>query len=175
MVQALLWYQTKTSLRSVDICVFYYAGHAVNISKENYLLPIGSENISDKEIEFMGIKEKDVITQLSEINAKSIVILDACRNPFGMSLSRGKMNAGLTANTGSHNFLIAYSTSPNSTAADGTGRNSPFTKHLLANMKSGVKLQEIFFNTRKAVHSETLGKQTPWTHDSLLEEIYFND
>jgi len=175
MVEALLWYQTKVSLRSADICVFYYAGHAVNIANENYLLPVGSENVSDKQIEFMGIKENDVIKQLSEIQGKSIVILDACRNPFGMAQSRGRMNAGLGANTGGHNFLIAYSTSPNSTAADGNGRNSPFTKHLLDNMKSGIKIQEIFFNTRKAVHSETFGKQTPWTHDSLLEEIYFND
>jgi len=174
MVSALTWYKKKSSLRNVDICVFYYAGHAVSIGLENYLLPIGSENADEHEIKFMAIQEQDVIRELTELNTKSIVILDACRNPFGSYQSRGSARGGLNATTGSKNFLIAYSTAPNTTAADGNGRNSPFTKHLIKNMKPGIKIQDIFIATREDVHDETDGKQIPWSHDSLLGKIYFD-
>jgi len=174
MVDALIKCKEKASLEKVNICLFYYAGHAVSIAKENYLLPIDCDNTDENRMKYMGIKENDVINNLIEINGKSIVILDACRNPFSNLAVRGKVEGGLSAADGSNNFFIAYSTAPNTTAADGMGRNSPFTKHLINNMKPGVKIQDILITTRQSVHVETNGKQTPWSHDSLLEEVYLD-
>jgi len=175
MIDAITKYKEKALLGSVNICLFYFAGHAVSIAKENYLLPIDSDNTNENRMKYMGFKESDVINELKEINGKSIVILDACRNPFSNLAVRGDAKGGLSASDGSNNFFIAYSTAPNTTAADGMGRNSPFTKHLLNNMKPGVKIQDILITTRQNVNAETGGKQTPWSHDSLLEKVCLDE
>src|SRR5262249_10527889 len=54
-----------------------------------------------------------------------------CRNnPFGRSWTR-VLDRGLAVMDAPKGSLIAYATSPKKTAADGTGRNSPYTTRLL--------------------------------------------
>nr|VFK54718.1 MAG: Caspase domain-containing protein [Candidatus Kentron sp. TUN]VFK58946.1 MAG: Caspase domain-containing protein [Candidatus Kentron sp. TUN] len=70
--------------------------------------------------------------------------------------------------------LIAYATGPGRVAADGDGRNSPFTKHLLAQIKRpGQKAEEVFKKMRVGVRKDTDNKQTPWEASSLTEDFYF--
>jgi hypothetical protein len=70
--------------------------------------------------------------------ALNIMILDACRNnPFRNFIGfRSYGERGLIALAppvcGS---LIAYATQPDNVAADGTGRNGTYTKHLLRYLK----------------------------------------
>ena len=70
-----------------------------------------------------------------------IVILDSCRdNPLlnsgSKSLGGSKGLARLSLDDTSGGTLVAYATKPNQVAADGTGRNSPFTTALLAHMET---------------------------------------
>ena len=76
----------------------------------------------------------------------------------------------MNAATGS---LVAFATAPGAVAADGTGRNGVYTKHLLANLREGdPDISKVFQRTRAAVVKETSGKQTPWESTSLIGDFY---
>jgi hypothetical protein len=77
----------------------------------------------------------------------------------------------MNAATGS---LVAFATAPGSVAADGTGRNGIYTRHLLANLSAGdPDILKVFQRTRAGVVKETGGKQTPWESTSLIGDFYF--
>ena len=58
-----------------------------------------------------------------------ILIVDACRDdPFGRHFRSNSRR--LAMKDAPQGTLIAYATAPDSVMADGTGLNSPFTKHL---------------------------------------------
>lgn len=57
-------------------------------------------------------------------------------------------------------------------AADGSGRNGLYTKHLLAHLgKPGVRIEDAFKQVRVAVRAESKGLQTPWESTSLENEL----
>jgi uncharacterized caspase-like protein len=105
-------------------------------------------------------------------NRINIVILDACRNnPFKGLFRSPRM--GLSKMDAPKATFIAYATGPDSVAADGTGRNSAYTKHLLEAFKlNGVPIEEAFKLVARAVNKEIGGQQAPWTSSSLLEDFY---
>jgi hypothetical protein len=80
---------------------------------------------------------------------------------------------GLAQADGGPNTLIVYSTQPDNVAADGKGRNSPFTRALVRNIEAPhEEFREILGQVRFAVMSETGGGQVPWDHSSLFDPIF---
>jgi uncharacterized caspase-like protein len=72
-------------------------------------------------------------------------------------------------------MLIAYATQSNMVAADGTGRNSPFTRALLQELQvPGLEVGALFRHVTRDVNQETQGQQTPEVSVSLLGEFYLN-
>jgi hypothetical protein len=70
-------------------------------------------------------------------------------------------------------IVVAYSTAPDMTAADGEGRNSPYTKHLKEFLRRpNTSLEAVLKLTRTEVAKETGGKQTPWYETSINGEFY---
>ena len=71
--------------------------------------------------------------------------------------------------------FIAYSTQPGNVAADGTGRNSPFTAALVRQIReaAGRNLTSVMVDVRKDVLAATGGKQVPWDHSALTGDFYF--
>ena len=77
----------------------------------------------------------------------------------------------MDAPTGS---IIAYATSPGSTAADGLGNNGLYTSHLLEAMKiPGLSVEDVFKRVRIGVLEESAGKQIPWESSSLTGHFEF--
>jgi formylglycine-generating enzyme required for sulfatase activity len=71
-------------------------------------------------------------------------------------------------------ILIAYSTAPGAVAADGTGRNSPYTEALTQAMREMHEpVEQVFKHVRVGVMSATSGKQVPWESSSLTGDFYF--
>jgi hypothetical protein len=71
-------------------------------------------------------------------------------------------------------LFISYSTSPGAVAQDGTGRNSPYTKHLTQAIGiPDLPLEQAFKSTLKGVYQETRGKQTPWISSSFFGDFIF--
>ncbi|MGI9402822.1 MAG: caspase family protein, partial [Rhizobiaceae bacterium] len=75
----------------------------------------------------------------------------------------------------SSGILIAFATNPGNVALDGKGRNSPFTKAIIDNIRRpGVEISTLMTDVRVQVVRETDGQQTPWINSALLGRFYFN-
>ncbi len=163
-----------TELRRADVGLFYYAGHGVQLAGANYLLPVGADIRSEADAEDLSLDVNYVLRTMEESQARvRIVILDACRNnPYPRSFrSAARGLAPVTATGGS---LVAFATAPGELAADGTGRNGMYTKHLLASLREAdTEILKVFQRTRAGVVRETAGRQTPWESTSLLGEFHF--
>jgi formylglycine-generating enzyme required for sulfatase activity len=71
--------------------------------------------------------------------------------------------------------FIAYSTAPGMTAADGKGKNSPYTAALAkAIQKPGIAIEEAFREARVEVLQTTNKEQIPWESSSLTGAFQFN-
>lgn len=177
------------------VALVYYAGHAVQLEGNSYLVPIGSiaQIETSKDLQRLGLSLSDLVSPLAtRKDAISIFILDACRNsPFASipeitaGLSRGTPVRGMTDITigsegnaakqgmGISGSLIAYSTSPDTVAEDGSGRNSPYTKHLKEELlKPNTSIEEVLKATRLGVTKDTKGRQTPWYESSISGDFY---
>jgi len=103
-----------------------------------------------------------------------LLIIDTCRhNPFGDGRTQ-PTSQGLAIMHPSKGSFIAYSTSPGQLASDGTGRNSPYTAHLLREISvPGHTIQLLFQKVREGVYQETNGQQIPWESSSLIGDFIF--
>lgn len=162
--------------------LFYYAGHGLQIDGENYLVPTEAPIEKKEDVEDETISMRYVMTALEEARSDfNLIILDACRNsPFtrGFTRSAGRGLAPVSETpTGS---LVLYSTAANDTASDGPSgqRNSPFTKHLLANMKvPGLTVEALVKKVSAGVQADThklTGKrQVPFSYGSFTGDFCF--
>src|SRR3972149_3067070 len=161
-------------LRRAQVGLFYFAGHGVQVKGNNYLVPVGADIETEADVEDLAIDANYALRTMEEAQAKvSIVVLDACRNnPFARSFrSASRGLAQMNAASGS---LVAFATAPGSVAADGSGRNGIYTKHLLASLREADSdILKVFQRTRAAVVKETGGKQTPWESTSLIGDFHF--
>jgi formylglycine-generating enzyme required for sulfatase activity len=161
-----------------DTGLVFYAGHGIQSDGRNYLIP------SDAEIEIEDDLLSEAITAerfLSAMNnagvALSVMILDACRdNPLPKrrrSAARGL--AVVNVPKGASGTVVLYSAGPGQTAEDGPrGGNGVFTGALLKTLdKPGLKLEEVFKETAKAVARKTNNRQKPWINASLTGDFYF--
>ena len=162
--------------------LFYYAGHGLQIDGENYLVPTEAPIEKKEDVEDETVSMRYVMTALEEARSDfNLIILDACRNsPFtrGFTRSAGRGLAPVSETpTGS---LVLYSTAANDTASDGPSgqRNSPFTKHLLANMKApGLTVEAMVKKVSAGVQADTqklTGKrQVPFSYGSFTGDFCF--
>ena len=152
--------------------LFYFAGHGVQVRGHNYLLAVDADIGREDEVAFNALDLQAVLEKMDTArNHTNLIILDACRNnPFA---SRFKLaNTGLAQIDAPPGTVVAFSTAPGSVAADGSGRNGLYTKHLLAHLgKSGVRIEDAFKQVRVAVRAESKGLQTPWESTSLEGEL----
>jgi formylglycine-generating enzyme required for sulfatase activity len=154
--------------------LFYYAGHGVQLNGRNYLIPTKANIEREGDVEMEAVSADWVLEQMRYAhNHLNIVVLDACRNnPFTRSMR--SVNHGLAAMDAPSGILIAYSTGPGDVAADGNGRNSPYTQALAQLMrKNREPVEQVFKHVRVSVMNTTGGKQVPWELSSLTGDFYF--
>ncbi len=179
-------------LRRGSVGLFYYAGHGLSFDGANYLVPVDALIRGEADLAPALVNAAEALRTMEETRVKmSIMILDACRNnPFApqvavkdgarvLSLVRrddagGLRDGGLAHMSASAGSLIAFATAPGATAADGSGRNGTYTKHLLASLRApDTEILKVFQRTRAAVVAETGGRQTPWESTSLVTDFHF--
>lgn len=169
-------------LKGTEAALFYYSGHGLQIDGQNYLVPIDAQVDADSIMTFELVKLDDVIEALGYTAGTRLLVLDACRsNPFAKALAQrngtrgGEITRGLARVEQTQGMLIAYATQPNAVAADGTGRNSPFTYALVREMQEpGIEVGPLFRHVAANVNRDTHGQQTPELSVSLLGDFYLN-
>jgi len=172
------------ALDKADVALFFYAGHGLQASGRNYLMPVDARLQGERDLDFEAVSIDFVLKQmeLEREGKTNVVFLDACRdNPLARNLARamGTRSAAIgqglaQVQTGVGTF-IAYSTQPGNVALDGQGRNSPFTAALTKGLREpGRNLTSVMIDVRKDVLAVTGGKQVPWDHSALTGDFFFH-
>ena len=171
------------ALEKVDVALLFYAGHGLQVSGKNYLVPVDAKLQVERDLDFEAISLDFVLKQmeLDRDDKTNIVFLDACRdNPLARNLARsmgtrsGTIAQGLAQVQAGVGTFIAYSTQPGNVALDGEGRNSPFTAALVKDLRLPDRnLNAVMIEVRKDVTAATGGKQVPWDLSALTGDFYF--
>ena len=164
-----------------DVAVVFYAGHAIEIGGENYMIPVDAKLEKAKVVEDETVSLERLFRAVEPAKYLRVVILDACRdNPFlgkmrGRGQTRQIVSHGLAnVKTTLSDTLIAYAASPGSTADDGDGDHSPYTTALLENLtQPGIDIRIVFGEIRDDVLKITHDKQEPYVTGSLRRGYIF--
>ena len=163
-----------------DMAAVFFAGHGMEISGENWLIPVDAELKKDTDAANEAVSLRSAILQVSNTTSLGLVILDACRNnPFVAKMSRSlalraAIGGGLGRIEPVGNVLVAYAARDGTTALDGDGRNSPFTAALLHNIEMpGVEVTFMFRNVRDDVMEVTRNEQQPFVYGSLSRRAIY--
>jgi uncharacterized caspase-like protein len=160
--------------RGTDIAVIYFAGHGLEVDGTNYVVPVDAVLERDADVDDEAIGLNRILLAAEPATKLRLVILDACRdNPFAKKMKRtiasrslGRGLIGVEANK--PNTFIAFAAKEGSTAADGDGRNSPFSTALLKHLtRPGLDIRKAFGYVRDDVMSATGNQQEPYTTNSL--------
>ena len=161
--------------RDAEIALVFYAGHGIEVSGQNYLIPVDAKLSHAKDVEFETVSLHQVQSTVEDAKGIGIVILDACRNnPFinRMLDASGPraISRGLSRPVTRGNTLIVYSARDGTTASDGAGANSPFTTAFLKSIETpNLKIGLLFRQVRDDVIAVTGpdDPQEPFTYGSL--------
>lgn len=160
--------------RDADIAVVYYAGHGMEVDGTNYLIPVDAKLERDTDVYDEALSLDRVLVAIEPAKRLRLVILDACRdNPFSRNMKRTVASRAIGQGLAkieptSPNMLIAYSAKAGSTAADGDGKNSPFTTALAKHLTTpGLDVRRAFGFVRDDVLKNTGNRQEPFVYGSL--------
>ena len=165
-------------LSTSDVGLVYYSGHGVEVKGKNYLMPVNADIKREYEVVDQAFDASQFLEMMDNIRGPNnkrvnILIVDACRNNE-LQKSWRSTNNGLARMDAPGGTFISFATAPGRVAADGVGRNSPYTKHLLQALKQpNVPIEQVFKVVRRNVMEETKGEQIPWENSSLVGDFYF--
>src|SRR3990172_10397277 len=105
-----------------DTALVFYAGHGLQASGQNYLLPVDAKLESERDLDFETIRLDVILRQLDtgRDGKTSLVFLDACRdNPLARNLARAmgvrSIEGGLAPVQSGAGVVLAFSTPPRNT------------------------------------------------------------
>ena len=156
-----------------EIAVVFYAGHGIEVDGRNFLIPVDARLASDQDVEYEAVPLDLVSRSVDRASELRLIVLDACRdNPFAKQMTRSgatrSIGRGLARVEPAGETLVAYAAKGGSVAADGEGRNSPYSTALLAHLEQpGLEVGLMFRKVRDAVLRTTGGRQEPFVYGSL--------
>jgi hypothetical protein len=166
-------YAFGDQIHDVDVSLFYYAGHGLEVDGTNYLVPVDANISSALDVKLKAIPMTGVLRTMELTNDEGLnmIILDACRNnPFPTGRRSG--SSGLARVQAPSGTLIAYATDPGSVASDGDTDNGLYTGELVKQLRLSQRIEDIFMNTRNAVEQKSDGTQRPW-EEARLKGVFY--
>jgi Caspase domain len=159
---------------NADMAVVYYAGHGIEISGTNYLVPVDARLSRDYDVDDEAVSLDRIIWALQSVRRLRLILLDACRdNPFAAKLrsagNRATARGGLAKiEEVSADTLVAYAAKAGSISYDGDGINSPYATALIKHLaEPGVDIRIALGRVRDDVVAMTGGRQEPFIYGSL--------
>lgn len=159
----------KFSKTPAQKSLFYYAGHGLEVDKQNYLVPSDATLTERDDLEVETLSLKWVLSRLNDSEqGLKMVVLDCCRNnPFqqqrawlsGRSMGKGGL-AKVSQELLGIGTMVVYSGAPGNTVPDGSGLNSPFTSAFLKELPITGRVSYNEFVS--AISKRIKSKQKPW-------------
>ncbi len=172
----------KAEIQGGDEVLFYFAGHGVQLSGANYLLPTDIRGEAEDQVRDDALLLQKVLDDLQERKARfALAIVDACRdNPF-RSAGRTLGGRGLAPTTAATGQMVMFSAGAGQQALDRLGErdsnpNGLFTRVLLKEMdKPDVSVDRMLRTVRNQVVelAKSVGhEQVPALYDQTVGEFY---
>jgi Caspase domain len=170
--------------QGAETAVVYYAGHGVQLDRENYLMPADAKLERAHDLEYEALPLSLMLSEVSQASKIGIILLDSCRNnPFVERVDRSLNVAGrvVEATPGMarvdsvpRNTMVVMAAKAGQIAEDGK-EHSPFAAAILAHLQlPGLELSLFFRSVRDTVLKATQNRQEPYVFSSLgAEPFYF--
>lgn len=176
--------QFARKLDDADAAMFFYAGHGLQINEKNYLVSVDARLENEFLISSETVDLEAIVRLMESKVPVNLVFLDACRNnPLTDGLKKTLVATRRSANLGrglarieptGRDTLIAYAAAPGQEAADGNGRNSPFTSALLKHMpKPDLEVSVMLKQVAADVRQQTGNEQRPQQLSDMTKTFYF--
>jgi uncharacterized caspase-like protein len=165
--------------RQAQTRLVYYAGHGAQLEGQNFVLPVDVSFSNPNEFTARAANLSEVIERLGRnASGVNIVIVDACRDvPLQVTarVRAAPVAGGFAPSQPPAGTFVAYATAAGAVARDGTtDANSPYTKHLVAQLSvPGLPIEQVFKRVRAAVIADTNGEQKPWEISNLTGDFCF--
>ncbi len=155
--------------------LFYYAGHALQIDGQNFLVPTDADINTEMSARANTVEVDALLKTMADAKGRvSVIILDSCRNNPFRSRVRGASSGLAQVSATGNDMLIEFSTAPGMTAADGDGVHSPYAQALLETIETpGLSIEQLFKQIRVKVIKATDNQQRPWEESSLTGDFRF--
>lgn len=171
--------------KKYNIGMIYYAGHAVQINGENYMLATKEKYESESNIKYKGLDIKIFSSEWNHVyqNEINVLILDACRNnPFEKKIygqtrdikTTGLGLAEIKTESLPAGSLVAFSTAAGYTASDAfeESQNSLYCQSLAKNLLlEDVSIRNVFGKVSKEVYKQT--GQYPELSDKMFDVDFY--
>jgi len=170
MDEAILKFRERL-LAKKSIGLFYFSGYGTQVGGKNYLLPRKNARIKDDiDIKHRTIPVDIILEKMrnrySELN---IIILDTTLDTPYLEPRYKNKTGGLASIDVSLGMAVEYATALGAT----TSHPGLYTKHLIKEIQTGGRIDDVFMRVSDAVKKESLDKQTPWHQESLKQKICF--
>lgn len=154
-----------SALQPGDEALIFYAGHAVEIERRNYLVPVDATQVvqsNEALIISESVAQDFILQQIASRDVQlTVLILDACRdNPFvGLRTRSTGLTRGLAIESPPQGTFLMFSADEGQQALDSLGEgdsnpNSVFTRTLLPLLETpGLDIVEIARQARGQVEA----------------------
>lgn len=152
----------------------FFAGHGLSDGGDTYLIPTDDNALVTRaDLDGHGVTLRELTGRLAaRRGVTSIILVDACsaNGLRGEELGAGGTGDLVASRDGSLHLI--YAAAPGQIAADGEGRNSPFTAALLvALVDPERRIDDLFYDVSARVRAGTDGHQIPWMAQTLARDL----
>ncbi len=164
-----------------DVALFYYSGHAMQYNGVNYLMPVDAVLTDEADLKRF-VRVDEIVNDLQQAKNLRILVLDSCRdNPLAETLKRSagstraaSIGRGLSKVEAPRGTIVSFSTQSGQVAADGTGRNSPYTTAFLKHIEQPQEIGDVFREISSDVYESSGKTQLPELSLSIIGKFYLN-
>ena len=154
------------------VAMVYLAGYGMQLSGENYFVPVDSTINRDTDVAIEALRIGDYVRQLAALPLKAgIVVLDAARQqPF----IEGQIASGLALVEPDPHILTAFNAAPGTIAPQEPGPYGAYAQSLAEMIRTGgLPLPELFNRVRLRVNEASKGAQVPWDTQKIDAQFTF--
>jgi uncharacterized caspase-like protein len=165
----------KASASGPDtVAMVYLAGYGVQVSGENYFLPVDANIARDTDLPVEGVRIADYIRQLGTLPLRAgIFVVDGARaipfTPAGQPLA-----GGLALVEPDQNMLVGFNAAPGTIGPNEPGPYGAYGQALAEMIRQGgLSLPEVFNRVRLRVNEITKGAELPWNAQRIRADFVF--